>query len=472
MSLFQACFDVGGHTRFSRSYGLLAPGHQILCENGKRVYIFQSKTGLEKYLARLERVCLSPAAFQKIQTEYRNNGKKLWKASQVLEKNFSKTAFSDFCEAEYRLAAGLFITTSIGRHMGIVLREALTAYFPKKSEQGMDRLLSVITYPATHTPLFLSQKMLLQVGALMQKKSKGRDQFQSAQTQKLIRKYMHRFSFIPVNFNEEPWSVADIEKQIRDLMRHSCAQQLKILQHDHLQRVQEQKTLLRTIRNPKIRQLAKVLQAGTSLNEYRKYIFCRASLAYRPFFASVAKEHGLSSWKDLWKLTPTEVSALAFQKKRSALANLSKREWSTLKPSTSADGFQVTTKGISSFIKAVRATASKTGQSSNVQVLKGMAANSGKVQGRVCVVLGREDFGKFRDGNILVAVMTSVDYVPLMQRAAAFVTDEGGITSHASILSREINKPCIIGTRYATKVLKDRDMVEVDAEKGIVTKLS
>lgn len=64
--------------------------------------------------------------------------------------------------------------------------------------------------------------------------------------------------------------------------------------------------------------------------------------------------------------------------------------------------------------------------------------------------------------------MTSVDFVPIMKRASAFVTDEGGITSHASIVSREMNKPCIIGTKIATQVLKDGDLVEVDANNGVV----
>ena len=64
--------------------------------------------------------------------------------------------------------------------------------------------------------------------------------------------------------------------------------------------------------------------------------------------------------------------------------------------------------------------------------------------------------------------MTSVDFVPIMDKAGAFVTNEGGITSHAAIVSREMNKPCIIGTQNATQVIKDGDMVEVDAERGIV----
>mgnify|MGYP001564748046 CR=1 FL=1 len=58
-----------------------------------------------------------------------------------------------------------------------------------------------------------------------------------------------------------------------------------------------------------------------------------------------------------------------------------------------------------------------------------------------------------------------------MRKAAAFVTDEGGILCHAAIVARELKKPCIIGTKIATRVFKDGDMVEVDATKGIVRKI-
>ena len=66
---------------------------------------------------------------------------------------------------------------------------------------------------------------------------------------------------------------------------------------------------------------------------------------------------------------------------------------------------------------------------------------------------------------------TTPDFVPAVKIAAAVITDYGGITSHAAIVSREFGVPCVIGTKIATKVLKDGDRVEVDAEKGIVKKI-
>ena len=64
--------------------------------------------------------------------------------------------------------------------------------------------------------------------------------------------------------------------------------------------------------------------------------------------------------------------------------------------------------------------------------------------------------------------MTIPDFLPAMKKAVAFVTDEGGILCHAAIVAREFKKPCIVGTKFATKILKDGDYVEVDANNGVV----
>ncbi|PIN73502.1 phosphoenolpyruvate synthase [Candidatus Woesearchaeota archaeon CG10_big_fil_rev_8_21_14_0_10_45_16] len=101
-------------------------------------------------------------------------------------------------------------------------------------------------------------------------------------------------------------------------------------------------------------------------------------------------------------------------------------------------------------------------------VLRGETACRGIISGPVRIVLSMDDLSKVQKGDILVATMTTPDYVPAMQRAAAIVTDEGGMTAHAAIVSREMGTPCIVGTEHATKVLKDGQVITVYATKGIV----
>lgn len=101
-------------------------------------------------------------------------------------------------------------------------------------------------------------------------------------------------------------------------------------------------------------------------------------------------------------------------------------------------------------------------------VLAGQTASQGYAKGVACVILTQKDFDHFKEGEILVTSMTRPEFVPLMKIAAGIVTNEGGITCHAAIVSRELGKPCIIGTKTATQFIKTGDMVEVRANHGTV----
>jgi phosphohistidine swiveling domain-containing protein len=103
-----------------------------------------------------------------------------------------------------------------------------------------------------------------------------------------------------------------------------------------------------------------------------------------------------------------------------------------------------------------------------IKEFKGMVAYQGKVRGIVKIVLVEKDAAKINVGDILVSSATNPDLILAMKKAAAFITDTGGIISHAAIISRELKKPCIVGTKIATKVLNDGQLVEVDANRGIV----
>ena len=110
--------------------------------------------------------------------------------------------------------------------------------------------------------------------------------------------------------------------------------------------------------------------------------------------------------------------------------------------------------------------------SSEMVELKGQCASLGFAKGRVKIILSPADLPKMEKGDILVAIATNPDIVPAMKKAAAIVTEQGGVTSHAAIVSRELGVPCVIGTKVATKWLKDGDLIEVDATRGVVRKLS
>lgn len=104
----------------------------------------------------------------------------------------------------------------------------------------------------------------------------------------------------------------------------------------------------------------------------------------------------------------------------------------------------------------------------DVKELKGRIASPGLVRGRAVVVRDVGDFDKVAEGDILVVMNTSPDFIPVIRKAKGIIAEEGGITAHVSVISREFGVPCIVGVRNITEILKDGDLVEVDAERGIV----
>jgi pyruvate, water dikinase len=101
-------------------------------------------------------------------------------------------------------------------------------------------------------------------------------------------------------------------------------------------------------------------------------------------------------------------------------------------------------------------------------LVRGFGASPGVVGGVVHLLRRAAETEQLKAGEILVTSMTTPDMVPAMTRAAAIVTDEGGMTCHAAIVSRELGVPCVVGTRNATQVLKDRQEVTVDGKMGTV----
>lgn len=122
--------------------------------------------------------------------------------------------------------------------------------------------------------------------------------------------------------------------------------------------------------------------------------------------------------------------------------------------------------------KKQEATATMAATSERKVLIKGLPASPGMGAGRAHVILDPKDIDEFKDGEVLVTEMTAPDWVPAMKRAKAIVTDSGGMTCHASIVSRELGIPCIVGTKSrgmaCTTTIKDGADITVDATNGVV----
>lgn len=105
------------------------------------------------------------------------------------------------------------------------------------------------------------------------------------------------------------------------------------------------------------------------------------------------------------------------------------------------------------------------------KTIKGSIASKGKVRGRAVLIFKPQDYHKIKQDDIIVTTMTKPDIVPLLKKAKGIITNDGGSLSHASIISRELKIPCIVGTMHATDIIQDGETLELDASRGIINRL-
>ncbi len=138
------------------------------------------------------------------------------------------------------------------------------------------------------------------------------------------------------------------------------------------------------------------------------------------------------------------------------------------RPITTGQGVRSTQTSATPAANPASAGASPGGEAPSQILLKGLGASPGVVVGRVRLLRGVEEMERLKAGEVLVTTMTMPDMVPAMSRAGAIITDEGGMTCHAAIVSRELGVPCVVGTREGTRTLVDGQEVTVDGKAGMV----
>jgi phosphoenolpyruvate synthase/pyruvate phosphate dikinase len=183
----------------------------------------------------------------------------------------------------------------------------------------------------------------------------------------------------------------------------------------------------------------------------------KAVYSMHPIFLEIAEKNNLT-YQELLEHTIHEIDTGDFNKKRSQQRIINK-------------GFIYNGKIIilnDAEIQEYKDILLAVDDVSGITKLKGMTAQKGQAKGIVKIINNKNDANGFEEGMILVSYETTPDFVHIMKKAAAIVTNFGGLTSHAAIVAREFGVPCIVGTQYATDLLKDGDLVEVDANNGIV----
>lgn len=447
----------------AKYFGLFPKSQLFVTINGTETHIFSNAEKLEDYGASILHIIETKKKIKELENKYKIFASQLLKATEECIKTTTPKTWEKFTDIYSCFCAGLALTA----YLGVIGSEKLVSRLKELgfNEQEIPNIISTITYPDKHTPLFKSQLDLLDIAKDIKSK-----RLSKTQTENKLKLWLVKYSHIPVNFCDKPWTLSDVKEQLNSLILKNCKKEIDLLQKNHKLKIAKRKETLKKIKDDKISLLAYGLQTGTCLNEFRKNIFSKVSLDIRSVFKKVAEKADLESWNQCHFLTSEEIRDIIQGKNISANKIISQRMIVGMKMGLDGKQTFLTKHELNKFIHLINDIKGRSyrSQESKSSIINGFSANKGIAKGIAKVILSSKEFDKLLPGEILVAIMTSVDFTPIMEKASAFVTNEGGITSHAAIVAREMNKPCIIGTKIATKVIKDGDFIEVDANNGVV----
>ncbi len=324
---------------------------------------------------------------------------------------------------------------------------------PNIKSSDLDRMLGVATISIFKSPYAREQEEIFKLAI---KKGSGEN------INKKIEEHANKYWFIQNDYKDSFKLTDDyFRSQIKSLLKNKNI--LKDYEESikkPLSLVSEKKKLIQTAKKADIGfyELLRMIDIHVKLWDLKKVVMQKSFYYLDLLLKEIALRFNLS-FEDIKWLSPEEVLLLFKNKK---IKNIKSRKNSCILLVQTGSINILTGVKAKQIIKKVEGKIPK-----DLKELKGQIGNLGKIKGRVKKIFDPKN-GKINQGEILVTGMTTPDFISLMKKAGAFITDEGGITCHAAIVARELNKPCVIGTKIATKVLKNGDLVEVDANKGVV----
>lgn len=279
-----------------------------------------------------------------------------------------------------------------------------------------------------------------------------------------FKKYLDKWSWLKAHLllNPEPMSKIMLLQRIKKAWRENP----KILLKDFRNSLQRDKREFEKIikKYSSLKNIAYSMQKVMGFRDYRYGCATQGCFLAQKFLNSFAKSLKIK-YQDLIHLTPDESKRFVEKSDHQLLKKSRSRQ--KIYSYLFKDGKEFIFSG-SKVKKEINKLLSI---GKGLKVIRGLAAQTGLVKGKVRVVHNYRELKKLKKGEILVTEQTTPSFVVALKKAVGLVTDLGGLTCHAAIVSRELGIPCIVGTKVATQVLKDGDKVEVDATQGIVKKI-
>lgn len=292
----------------------------------------------------------------------------------------------------------------------------------------------------------------------------------TAATAKILGNHLREFGWLTYAYSGPPMGLADLEALMKSSLesKASIEAQLKESKERYGAIRMEKKAIIKEWKIPSdIQYIFEILSELMFIKDYRKGVYQRSYVDMDAVMEELARRLAM---------TQKEVKYLVYDEVSDALLHGRRDHYKQLLKDRLIECCYVTKGGVMTVYegkacldvlktKLVDADEIDT----EASTIKGTIAYHGKVRGTAKIVLVKEDTGKVQEGDILVSSSTNPDLIVAMKKAAGFVTDIGGIISHAAIVSRELKKPCVVGTRNASHIIRDGDIVELDANIGLVT---
>lgn len=356
---------------------------------------------------------------------------------------------------------------SIERYFIALIEQELKDILNRKNNlHQFDEYFQILTTPTIHE---IEQQIdMLQLAYQVQKNG------WSKQIKNGLKKLHQKYIWLPL------WTVAADpleESYFKDAVEALSKSEKHLLKEvdriksEQQEREKKLKQLLTSLHAQKnLTDLVDLLQAYMFLRTYRKNIISKAHFLHLPMILEIGRRMKIDH--DITLASYEEMIDFLKEGKNISKITLAKRKhgWAVI-------AFNGVIKIISGADEVLEVMEQLQIGNNPIpepthQILNGRPACRGKVIGKVKIIKNLRELSKLEKGDVLVARMTTPDFVPSLGKISAIVTDEGGVTCHAAIVSREFGIPCIVGTGNATQILRDADEVEVNANDGIVTILS
>ncbi len=360
-------------------------------------------------------------------------------------------------QASYGYVIDTFLTSAEEDWLEKEIRQEL-------GERATTEIIAALTAPVVETFVNEFEREKLKIALMISKRVKEKVIFQACE------KAAKNFSWIKTNYHIAPALTPQEIKEEALRESHNYGSRLSKRIKMEKTRVKENKKKKAALRqklnlSENLQRVLEIAEIFTAIQDKRKELVLRVNFLLFRALKAVA-EKGKIEDKLIYYLMPDEF----FEKSKFQRVN-----WQEIKERRDQGALMILDSGqyyiVPKSIYEKEIALENFFQISASTEVKGAVAYQGKVRGIARVVRNVHEISKFGVGEILIANQTTPEFIPAMKKALAFVTDQGGITCHAAIVAREMKKPCVIGTKIATKIFKEGDVVEVDATRGIVRKI-